>query len=440
MPKLKSVVKSVRISLPKPEDLEKLGPAARSRYDKESTEDRQSQDRSRHHADTSVPPKDSHHSKSRSDKGSDCSDRGTSKHDRKSSQSSHQKTEKEESLHAKLLAQKEQEKWYKKIVEIPVMYIEERTNQILPEEHQPEIQSMQFFGEGAERAAIDILAIIDWAEEYVAISNHLVPDIPSFLRRPFVMGKAVIHPIPEDPTEALLREKCVRTKAQKAWTYFCALLQFWTDLATTESGEILYGGRCRPANPMIKRIRAVRNPSFGSYFKISWASIAASTSWMQAMLYYVDADRARFQSEPGPTTDIQNRLEKAVEERWEKYLQEGEQETPDLSFSTPSWAGTSSRLQYSVGQPEPRHPTEAKSIPPGFTRHDRKTHEEQEATSRYRTPVEDDATPGTEVHQTIIIIIIIYLHTVSYTCIVFSLFTTIAMPFECYSLRYVGNR
>ena len=100
-------------------------------------------------------------------------------------------------------------------------------------------------------------------------------------------------------------------------------------------------------------------------------------------------------------TDLQNRLEKAVEERWERYLREGEQETPDLSFSIPSWAGTSSRLQYSVGQPEPRHPTEAESIPPGFTRHDRKTNEEQEATSRYRTPAEDNATPGTEVHQTI---------------------------------------
>ena len=131
-----------------------------------------------------------------------------------------------ESLHAKLLARKEQEKWYKKIVENPVLYIEERTNQILPEEHQPEVQSMRFFGAGAERAAIDILAIIDWAEEYVAISNHPVPDIPSFLRRPFVMGKAVIHPIPEDPTESLLKEKCIRTKAQKAWTYLCALLQF----------------------------------------------------------------------------------------------------------------------------------------------------------------------------------------------------------------------
>ena len=39
-PKLKSVVKSVRLSLPKPEDLKSLGPAARSRYD-DSTKDDQ---------------------------------------------------------------------------------------------------------------------------------------------------------------------------------------------------------------------------------------------------------------------------------------------------------------------------------------------------------------------------------------------------------------
>ena len=208
-PKLKLVVKSVRLSLPKPEDLESLGLAARSRYDKEPKEDRLRRDRSRHRADASVRPKDSHHSKSRSDKGWDRSDRGSSRHDRKSGQSPSQKPQKEESLGAKLLARKEREKWYKKIVENLVLYIEERTNQILPEEHQPEIQAMRFFRPGVERAAINILAIIDWAAEYVAISNHPVPDIPSFLRRPFVMGKAVIHPIPEDPTESLLKEKCL---------------------------------------------------------------------------------------------------------------------------------------------------------------------------------------------------------------------------------------
>ena len=30
--------------------------------------------------------------------------------------------------------------------------------------------------------------------------EHVTPDIPSFLRTLFVMGKAMIHPIPEDPT------------------------------------------------------------------------------------------------------------------------------------------------------------------------------------------------------------------------------------------------
>ena len=237
---------------------------------------------------------------------------------------------------AKLLARKEWAKWHKKIVDNPMLYLEECQNQILPEEHQLEIQAMRFFGPGAERVAIDILALIDWAAEYVQISRSPVPEIPGFLRRPFVMGKEVKHPIPEDPAESIHKEKCVRTKAQKAWTYLCALLQFWTDEAMTESGEVMYGGRCQPANPMIARIRVVLNPSFGDHFHITWASIATSMSWTQARLYFGEKDRARFQAEPGPMTDLQNPLETAVEERWERYLEEGVLETADLSFSTPS--------------------------------------------------------------------------------------------------------
>ena len=220
------------------------------------------------------------------------------------------------------------------------------------------------------------------------ISRSPVPEIPGFLRRPFVKGKLVKHPIPDDPAESIHREKCVRTKAQKAWTYLCALLQFWTDEATTESGNVLYGGRHRPANPMIARIRATLNPSFGDHFKITWASIAASTAWTQSRLYYGEPDREQFQTEVGPTRDLQNLLEASVEERWERYLKEGVPETEDLSFSTPSWAGEASRPHLSSGQLEARHPTEADSVPPGFTHINRKTSEEQEATTQYDTPVD----------------------------------------------------
>ena len=85
--------------------------------------------------------------------------------------------------------------------------------------------------------------------------------------------------------------------------------------------------------------------------------------------------------------DLQNPLEAAVEERWERYLKEGVPETADLSFSTPSWAGKASRPPLPSGQPEAWHPTEADSMPPGFTRVNRKTSEEKEAT-RYETPAD----------------------------------------------------
>ena len=117
-PKLKSIVKSVRLSLPKPEDLKSLGLATRSRYDKDPKEDCPRRERSRHCADALVCPKDSPCSKSRSDKGSERSDHGTGRHDRKSghssSRSSSHKSKKDESLGAKLLARKEHEKWVKK--------------------------------------------------------------------------------------------------------------------------------------------------------------------------------------------------------------------------------------------------------------------------------------------------------------------------------------
>ena len=347
-------------------ELEDLGPAARSWYDDSSRDDRHRRDRS-HHRDSSIRPKDTRHGKSGSGttgKGPRCSESGSGKSDPKSKPMS-------ESLGAKLAARKEYKEHYKKVVENSLEYLEERQHQILPEEHQAEIASLRFFGAGAERAAIEILALIDWAAEYVELSRSPVPEIPGFLRRPFVKGKPVMHLIPDDPTEFILKEKCVRTKAQKAWTYLCALLQFWTDEATTASGEVLYGGRRHPANPMIARIRAVLNPSFGKHLEITWASIAASTSWTQARLFFGTPDMERFRTEPSLTADLRNPLENAVEERWERYLKEGKQEMPDLGFSTASWASADSNSPPLLsGQLEVQHPTEAESVPPGFTRLD----------------------------------------------------------------------
>ena len=69
-----------------------------------------------------------------------------------------------------------------------MLYLEECQHQILPEEHQPEINSLRFFGPGGERAAIEILAIIDWAAKFVKISHSPVPEIPGFLKEAFYQG------------------------------------------------------------------------------------------------------------------------------------------------------------------------------------------------------------------------------------------------------------
>ena len=270
-------------------------------------------DKSRLCTKSSGHSKDDHrHSKPCSGQGSSHSDRRPGRHDRNSGQVSNQKSSrhKDESLGAKLMARKEQQKEYnrryKKIVENPILYLEERSNQIDPAKHQQEVYAMRFFGAGAA--------------EFLELSCSPAPEIPTFLQKPFIVRKKVKFPIPEDPGDVLLKEKCVWTNAQKMWVYFCTLLQFWTDEVTTESGEIMYGGQHRPTNPMIAQIRAVLNPSFGENFQVTLASVAASTSWTQARLYFGSLEREHFQVEPGPMPDLQNPLEAAVEIRWEAYL------------------------------------------------------------------------------------------------------------------------
>ena len=159
--KLKLVVKKVHLDKTQPVKLEDLGPAARSRYDT-TGQDQVHRDKSQPHTEPSNHSKDHRHSKPRpghSDKGSS---RKSGRHDRNSDQSTNQEcVYPKGSMAAKLVARKECDKKYRKIIENPMMYLEERYHQIYPVEHQPEVHSLRFFGAGAESAAIEVLALID---------------------------------------------------------------------------------------------------------------------------------------------------------------------------------------------------------------------------------------------------------------------------------------
>ena len=129
MPKLKSVVKKVCLDKAKPANFEDLGPAARSRYDT-TGRDRARRDKSRPCTKSSSRSKnDHHHSKPRSghsDEGSSHSDQRSGRHDRNSDQSTSQESVYPKgNMAAKLVARKERDKKYRKIVKNPMMYLEE---------------------------------------------------------------------------------------------------------------------------------------------------------------------------------------------------------------------------------------------------------------------------------------------------------------------------
>ena len=100
----------------------------------------------------------------------------------------------------KAAARREYEEQYNKVVTHPRKYLEKRYHQINPEFYQAEVHTMRYFGPTAEEATIEVLSLIDWAAEYMKLSNSPVPDILGFLQSPFVAGGAPArNPLPTDP-------------------------------------------------------------------------------------------------------------------------------------------------------------------------------------------------------------------------------------------------
>ena len=123
--KLKSVVKKVRLDKATPVNLEDLGPAARSRYDT-TGQSWVRRDKSRPHTESSNHSKDHCHSKPQSGHTDKALSQRSGRHDRNSDQSANQESVwLKESLAAKLIARKERDKKYRKVVENPMLYLEE---------------------------------------------------------------------------------------------------------------------------------------------------------------------------------------------------------------------------------------------------------------------------------------------------------------------------
>ena len=182
MSKLKSVAKEGAFGQGQTHaNFEDFGPATRSRYDTTGQDETQ-RDKSWPRTKSSSHSKDDHrHSKphsGHSDRGSEPFwSKGQADTTRNSGQSPNQKSARQidESLAAKLMANKEHDKQYKKVVQNLMLYLEECYHQIAPAEHQLEVHSMTFFRAGAESTVIEVLAIIDWATEFLELSRSPLP-------------------------------------------------------------------------------------------------------------------------------------------------------------------------------------------------------------------------------------------------------------------------
>ena len=195
-----------------------MGPAARSRYEGTTSsrdrdrDDRRVREKSRHrneperHRESRSRTESSHkREESRSHGRSYQESRPVDsfRQDRNTGRSQSRSTEKKKGFD-KSVARREYEELYDKVVTNPHKFLEERYPQIKLESYPAEVNAMRYFGPTAEEAAIQVLTLIDWAAEYLKLSNSPVPDIPAFLQSPFVAGgTAAKNPFPTDPTASL---------------------------------------------------------------------------------------------------------------------------------------------------------------------------------------------------------------------------------------------
>ena len=219
--KLKSTVTAVKDKTPSRSSYKSMGPAARSRHDGPSTpqdsdrdsrntrgrEDRQTREKSRPRHESERRRDSRPRTESSQKREEPCSHghsyqesrpRESPRKDRNVGQTQSRPSGKKG--FDKAAARREYEEQYEKVVTHPRKYLEERYHQINPEFYRAEVHAMRYFGPTAEEATIEVLTLIDWAAEYVKLSNSPVPDIPGFLQSPFVAGGAPArNPLPTDP-------------------------------------------------------------------------------------------------------------------------------------------------------------------------------------------------------------------------------------------------
>ena len=192
-------------------------------------------------------------------------------------------------------------------------WVASRANRLDPEGYVEETKSLKFFGHHKVLYGLEMVAIIDWAREYLDLGMvHPLPILPQYLFSSFVASRQTANgPMTKDesiysPTDD------IRERFKRGWVLTAAVLQFWTDEQSILDG-VLNGGRVRPTSALAQYVMNKLNPVVPEDLMITWDQVVERTPWVGKRLDCTEEESRIILRQPIPVPGEASELELATE-------------------------------------------------------------------------------------------------------------------------------
>ena len=209
----------------------------------------------------------------------------------------------------------------REIKDKPHRWIEARVRCLDPAGYMEEINSLHYFRRNASCFALQIVAIVDWGRKYLDVGfRYPIPMFPQSLFTPIPESHQGGSQVPAKPSQVHRPGGDVHQRSREAWKWMVAILQFWTDQASTTDG-IVYRERERPVSALAEYILNAMNPGLDTRSKITWDDVVTRTPWLTKRLHCMTAaQEMTVKCQALPVPGESSELEVILEKRYSKQL------------------------------------------------------------------------------------------------------------------------
>ena len=201
-------------------------------------------------------------------------------------------------------------------------WIARRGDGLDPKGYAEETNSLRFFGHHKVLYGLEMVAIIDWAREYLDLGMvHPLPTLPQFLFSSFVASRQTTNGAMTRDESIYSPADDIRERFRRAWVLTAAVLQFWTDEQSILDGA-LNGGRVRPTSALARYVMDKLNPVLPKDLTITWDQVVERTPWVRRRLNCTEEESRIILRQPIPVPGEATELELATEAYYKRQVVE----------------------------------------------------------------------------------------------------------------------